>query len=55
MENRRKPKTESDHVAWGKDKLARMDDRTFVMPEYGPRILDVLLGCSESLMWLRPC
>ena len=43
MANRTQFLTESEQIAWWKDKLARMADRTFVMPTYGPRILDVLM------------
>jgi hypothetical protein len=44
MAARKRGRTDDEHVAWWKDKLDRMADRTFVMPEYGPRILDVLLA-----------
>jgi hypothetical protein len=37
----------SDHLSWWKEKLSRMADRTFVRPEYGCRILDVLMASKE--------
>ena len=33
-----------DPLAWWKAKLSRMDERTFVMPKWGPHILDVLVA-----------
>lgn len=43
MGTRTQRMTEADHIAWWKGKLTRMDDRTFVMPKYGPQILDLLM------------
>jgi len=43
MAGHRVEKSGSDHLDWWKEKLSRMDDRTFVMPKWGPRILDALL------------
>jgi len=40
--------TESDQVAWWKDKLARMGERTFALSQYGPQVLDVLLGQPDG-------
>lgn len=45
--------SESDHVRWWKDKLHRMGDRTFVMPKYGPKILDLLLGQPGGIVKAR--
>ncbi len=38
--------TGSDHLEWWKGKLARMGARTFVLSEYGPRIIDVLMSSA---------
>ena len=44
MAGRNPGMTNSDHLAWWKRQLSRMDERTFVMPTYGPKILDVLMA-----------
>lgn len=36
------------HLDWWKDKLARMGNRTFALPKYGPQILDVLIASKEG-------
>jgi 5-methylcytosine-specific restriction endonuclease McrA len=48
MTERQGSGTQSDPLTWWKNKLARMDDRTFVMPRWGPHILDVLLAADEG-------
>jgi hypothetical protein len=43
MVGRRRAQTHSDHLNWWKEKLSRIDDRTFRMLKWGHRILDVLV------------
>jgi hypothetical protein len=46
MAGRKTGKAGPDHLEWWKTKLARMSERTFVMPVYGPQILDVLMASA---------
>src|SRR5262249_48493300 len=43
----------SDDLNWWMHKLVRMDDRTFVMPKWAPRILDELLAAKGGSVAAR--
>lgn len=48
MATRRRALTEDDHLEWWKDKLVRMNERTFAMPGYGHSILTQLYTCEGN-------
>lgn len=39
---------DSSHLEWWKAKLLKMGDRTFLVPKYGPQILDILTTTKEG-------
>ncbi len=46
----RRPKTDTDHLAWWLDKLGRMNDRTFMTPKRSPHIIDELLAAKNGVI-----
>jgi 5-methylcytosine-specific restriction endonuclease McrA len=48
MTSRSGSQSDADHLNWWKGKLIRLDDRAFLLPTWGPHILDVLFSREDN-------